>query len=121
MPFEDASQVVHRHPCADPFGTYNPKEELLKMRAHYQGRDAAVAELAAAAARVVRPHRPAGDAPVASGRGGAPRPMPKTRPSRAPPARHAAASGSSGTRPRGRSRAREVVMYQAMCLIAYDS
>ena len=88
------------------------------MRAHYQGRDAAVAE-AAAAARVVRPHRPAGDAPVASGRGGAPRP--KTRPSRAPPARHAAASGSSGTRPRGRSRAREVVMYQAMCLIAYDS
>ena len=115
MPFEDASQVVHRHPCADPFGTYRPKEALLEMRAHYQGRDAQVVA-GAAAARVVRPPRPAGGAPVASGHV-----MSKTKPSRAPPARPAAARGSSGTRPRGRPRVREVVMYQAMCLIAYDS
>ena len=114
MSFEDAYRVVHRHPSSDPFNIFRPAKALVEMRTYYQERDAHWAVVAAAAAaRVVRPPRPAGGAPNASGR-----PKSKTKPSRAPPA---AARRSADAKPRGRSRDRKVVMYQAMCFIAYDS
>ena len=116
MSFAAACETVHRHKSSDPFATYRPSGALVAMQAHYQERDArsdAAVAAAAAAARVVRPGSSTGGAPSGHVKS-------KTKPSRAPPA-PAAARGSSGTRPRGRPGVLEVVMYQAMCLIAYDS